>query len=300
MTGRPARAALALLAAVALAAAAPRALAEDLEDTLRSRWLGAWVLTAVETYSACDGGFSNNEVNGSRVTSRADLRFAAGELARVDKLNLKGSRVDVYLVLAEPLLVARRDGPFELFDERTCKVQLLVDVASKEIRAGNLAAVEAAIAQAVAAFGSREAAQGAPGWNRRVREPLPADYAETLARYETWRAEQVNVRLAETRERAIDEADRVVDRLDDDPRYLEGFAAGVEAMRYASAPSCDSLAASAPALAERDAPRERRGDAAEQRAWRKGYRDGQLLAHNLAVARAVRHCFLAPPTAPPA
>ena len=282
------------LAAVALAAALS-AVAEDLEDTLRSRWLGAWVVTGVEAYSGCDGTFANNDVNGTRVTSKAGLAFAPGELARIDKVNLKGSRVDVYLVLAEPLLLARQEGPFTLYDERTCKVQLLIDVAGKEIRAGNLAAVEAAIAQAVTSFPTRDQALSSPAWNRRVREPLPDDYPETLARYETWRAEQVNVRLAEVREQAIDEADRIVDRLDDDPQYLAGFAAGVEALRYWSPPSCDSIVASAPTFAERESPREHRADTAEQRSWRRGYRDGQILAFNVAIARAVRGCFLVPP-----
>jgi hypothetical protein len=287
------------LAAVALAAAVPAA-AGDLEEALRSRWLGAWVVTGIETYSSCDGSFANNDVIGARATSRAALGFAAGELARVDKLNLKGSRVDVYLVIAEPLRIARQEGPFTLYDERTCKVQLLIDAPGKEIRAGNLAAVEAAITRAVTAFPTREQAQASEAWNRRVREPLPDGYADTLARYEVWRAEQVNVRLAEAREAAIDEADRVVDRLDDDPRFLEGFGAGVAAVRYATPPSCEAMAASAPAFVEREAPREHRGDTAEQRAWRRGFRDGQLLAFNVAVARAIGACFLAPPPPPPA
>lgn len=285
-----------LVAAAALAFAAPVA-AEDLEDTLRSRWLGAWVVTNVETYSNCDGAFANNDVNGARVTSKAALRFAAGELARIDKVNLKGSRVDVYLNIAEPLLSARQAGPFTLFDERTCKVQLLIDAASKDIRAGNLAAVEAAIAQAVSSFPSREQALLSPAWNRRVREPLPADYPETLARYEVWRVEQLNARLAEAREQAIDEADRIVDHIDDDPHYLAGLAAGVEALRYWSPPSCESIANATFGSAERQAPREHRGETGEQRSWQRGFRDGQALAYNVSVARAIRGCFLLPPPA---
>jgi len=288
-----------LLAAAAAAAAAPAVLADDFEDALRSRLLGAWVLTNLETYSACDGAFSNNEVIGARATSRADLGLAAGELARIDKINLKSSRVDVYLVVAEPLRVARQEGPFTLLDDRPCKVQLLIDVPAREVRSGNLAAVEAAIASAVTVFPSRETAQMSEAWNRRVREPLPDDYPETLARYEAWRAEQVNARLAATRERSIDEADRIVDRLDDDPQYLAGLAAGAEALRYWSPPSCDSLGASEPSFAEREAPREHRGDDAGQRSWRRGYRDGQTLAFHLAIARAVGGCFLVPPPPPP-
>ena len=282
------------LAAMLLAVVAPAA-ASDLEDTLRGRWLGAWVLTGVEAYSACDGAYTNNDVVGTRVTSRGSFRFAAGELARVDKLSLKTSRVDLYLSVAEPLLAQRQEGQFTLFDERSCRVQLLVDIAGKDVRAGNLDAINAAIARAVSDLASREAALESPAWNRRVREPLPADYPETLARYEVWRAEQVNARVAEVRERAIDEADRIVDRLDDEPAYLEGLAAGVAAVRHASPPSCEAIATGSPAFIDRQAPRERRGDAPEQRAWRQGYLDGQALVFNLALARAAGGCFLVPP-----
>ena len=44
--------------------------------------------------------------------------FAQGELAKVDKINLKRARIDLYLSLGEPVLASHMDGPFELYDEK--------------------------------------------------------------------------------------------------------------------------------------------------------------------------------------
>ncbi len=279
----------------ALAAAARPAAAEDLEEALRARWTGTWVIARTETYSDCDSFYANNDVSGARVASHAGLGFAAGELARADKLTLKRSRVDVYLTVAAPLRTAHQEGPFTLYEERTCKVQLLIDVAHDDIRAGRVDVVESAIAQVLTRFATREEAQAAPAWNRRVAEPLPADYQDTLARYQAWKVEQVNAQLASAREEAIAEAARVVEHIDDDPGYLDGFAKGAGAMHYWSPPSCESIASASFSGAERREPREHRGDEAQQRSWRRGYRDGQALAYNLAIARAIQKCFLPPP-----
>ncbi len=287
-------AAAATLALAALAAAAPVA-AEDLEDALRARWLGAWVVTKVETYSDCDSMYANNDINGTRVASRAGLGFAVGELAHVDKVNVKSSRVDVYITVTAPLRTPHQEGPFTLFDERTCKIQLLIDAAGKDIRAGNLEPVDAAIAQALEKFATRAEAEVSPAWNRRALEPLPADYPETLARYQAWKVEQVNAQLAAVREEAIDEAARVAQHVDDDPGYLAGFAKGTEEARYWSPGSCESIASASFAGFERREPKDHRGDEPAHRSWRRGYHDGQVLAYNLVLARAVKGCFLPPP-----
>ena len=284
--------------AAPLVAAAP-APADDLGAALRARWVGAWALTRVETYSDCDSMYANNEITGTRVTSRAGMGFAAGELARVDKLTVKSSRVDVYVTVAAVLRISHQEGPFTLYDERTCKLQLMVDAAGKDIRAGNLAPVDAAVAQVVSKFGTREEAQAAPEWNRRVVEPLPADYAETLASYQAWKVEQANAQLASIREEAIAEASRVAEHIDDDPGYLAGFAKGAEEARYWSPGSCESIASASFAGFERRESKEHRGDEPAHRSWRRGYHDGQVLAYNLALARAAKGCFLPPPPAPP-
>ena len=67
-------------------------------------------------------------LNPGGVTSKASRRFEPGELGKVDKVKVKRSRVDLLLTLDQPVLASRLDGPFELFDERPCKVQLIFEM----------------------------------------------------------------------------------------------------------------------------------------------------------------------------
>src|SRR5574341_1026729 len=90
---------------LALPAVLAPALAGGLADSLESRWRGAWVLTSVDTYSDCAGTHTNNRVNGALVQSKGKLRFLPGELAQVQKIDLKRSRVDLLLNLPQPLLL---------------------------------------------------------------------------------------------------------------------------------------------------------------------------------------------------
>ena len=66
---------------LAMAAAGP-AFGSDLERRLESRWRGAWVVTAVDTYSDCSGTHTNNDVSGTLVNSRGRFRFRPGEQPR--------------------------------------------------------------------------------------------------------------------------------------------------------------------------------------------------------------------------
>src|SRR5437867_2512926 len=85
--------------------------ASELERTLESRWRGAWVLTAVDTFSDCAGTHTNNRVNGTLVSSRGRIRFRPGEVAQVGRVDLKRSRLDILVGVPEPILVSFRDGP---------------------------------------------------------------------------------------------------------------------------------------------------------------------------------------------
>jgi hypothetical protein len=267
----------------------------DLERDLEARLKGAWAVTAVEVFSGCGGAYTNNSVTGGGVSSRADRRFEPGELVKVDKLSVKRSEVHFFLSLAEPVLVGRVDGPFELFDERSCRVQLMLELGRPTIAAGDAAAVFARLEEVLEVFPSLEAARGAERWNGRRREPYPDDYQETLARYAVWQAEQVNVAVAARSDQALGDAIRGVDRVRSEPAYLDGFAAGVEAARSWSERSCDTLVSVTFGGAERQPPREKGGD----RAWCQGYRDGQELTFNLLLADRLRGCFVPVPPLPP-
>lgn len=271
--------------------------AEDLESALERTYRGAWVLTRVEVWSDCSGFFTNNDIAGTRVSSRGDRRFEPGELARIDKLSLKSERLELYAVVDEPVLVPRRDGPFTLLDERTCKAELRVALPREVVRAGDPGPIFGLVEDVLATFDSREAARHASAWNQRVREPYPPDYDRTLARYEVWKVEQANARIAEVQAASLEEASRIAARVEDDPDYLRGFAAGTQAMRSWSPPSCSSLASSSFYAAERGAPSPPRGTN-DTRAFQRGFKDGQALVFHLELARRARSCFQPPPPLP--
>ena len=81
-----------LVAVLALPALLAPSFAGDLERSIESRWRGAWVLTTVDTYSDCAGTYTNNHVNGKLVQGKGRFRFRPGELAQVQKIDLKRSR----------------------------------------------------------------------------------------------------------------------------------------------------------------------------------------------------------------
>ena len=160
----------------------------DPEGELSARWQGGTVLVRLPIASSCDGFFNDNDVVGSRVDSKARHRFEAGEVARVDRINVKRNRVDVQLELSEGVLEEVQDGPFTLYDAKVCKVQLKVPVPDRS----DGAAVDRRLAELLERVGSVREAEASPGWNGRRRASYPPDYEETLAAHAAWKAAQVN------------------------------------------------------------------------------------------------------------
>lgn len=283
-----------LVALACLLAAAASANA-DFEDDVERAWVGAWVVARVETSSDCLGAYNNNEVRGRLASSKGSRRFAEGELARVDKVNVKSGRVDLYLSVAEPVLVPSTDGPFTLFDERSCRIQLMVDVPREAIKGRRMDDVDAALLEVVERHESETAARRSRAWNGRERDPYPRDYEEILVRHAAWKAEEVNRALASSRMAALDAASQALERVTEDPDYLAGFSAGVDAQRSRSTPSCSDLAGVRFESGEQRPPSNRRGSSPNERAFQRGFRDGQLLAWGTRVARAVEGCFVVMP-----
>lgn len=284
---------LTLLAGLGVLLAATTAVA-DLEGDLERIYKGAWVLTRVEIRSDCSGFFTNNDVNGTRVSSKGDYLFDAGELGRIEKLSLKSDRLELYVLVDEPRLMARREGPFTLYDERACKAEVRVALPREAMRASEAGPVNALVEDVVTTFDTREAGRHAAAWNQRVREPYPPDYEETLARYAAWKVEQENARIAEVQNAALDEASRITARVTDEPDYLRGFAAGVDALRNWSPPTCSFFASTSFFSVERGAPTPPRG-VTDAKAFARGYKDGQALVFHLEIARRARGCFQPPP-----
>ncbi|MCH7665444.1 MAG: hypothetical protein IH936_05905 [Acidobacteria bacterium] len=102
--------------------------------------------------------------------------------------------------------------------------------------------------------------------------------------------EYLNAEVAAKIEDAVGGAARLVDRLDDDPGYLDGFASGVDRARSSHFDrSCERL------LSMSLSSFVKSGSGNHERAFLDGYREGQELVFYLERARHLRRCFLPPP-----
>lgn len=279
----------------ALALAGAAAAADDLEDRLSYRWNGAWVVLTTGVRSDCGPNYTNNRVEGGRLAGNGTVAFGAGELAQVHKVDVRRSRVDLLLDLEERFLLPHRDGPFTLYDDSHCRVELLFDVPRSMVRNDDAEGIEARFAQVLERHDRLEEARESARWNRRRREPFPADYEETLARYQVWKAEQVNGAVQARLDRAIEDAAAVGRSIRSDPAYLDGFAVGAEDARDAYIDSgCEWLVDASFYSFKRSPP----GGRDRPRAWRDGYEDGQLLIFSLELARRLPACFVPVPPPP--
>lgn len=272
----------------AIAAASP-ATASELGDQLDRQLKGGWGVLEVEVYSACGGTYSDNEVGAAGVASKAPNRFAAGELVKVDNVKVKRQRVDLMLTLDAPLRVSRMDGPFKLFDQRSCRVQLMVFVPREMVKTADLEGLLSEVEKHLTLYASRDEALLSTDWNGREMEPLPDDYQETLQRHAVWTAEQTNAAVREGIDHALSQAAEVADDIDDDADYLAGFAAGAEEMSGFSLTSCDSLVSVSFTTYLKSPPGK------QTRSYKSGWDDGQELVFNVMVADRLRSCLVPVP-----
>ncbi len=253
------------------------------EAALNQHWGGAWALTKAETSSDCADRYTDNEVRDGRITSKGAHRFAPGELVRVARIDVHRKQIEVFLDVAEALLVSHRDGPFTLFDERRCKIELEIRLPSS---GRTDAVINAAIEAVLDRFGASGEALASDSWNGREREPYPEDYEATLAEYEVWKLEQVNSAVAERIEDSIDEARRILDRLDDDAVFLAGFAEGIEdARRRTWRRDCEDL------IDLRESSFSERPPSGHSDDWDEGFDEGQELVFHVELADRLHDCF---------
>lgn len=276
---RPLLLVLLLLSTPALAHAA------GLEETLNARWRGGFVVVRVPISSNCDGFYNDNTVAGDRTDSKARRRLEAGELARVERIAVKRGRLDVFLDIAEGVLQERRDGPFTLYEPKTCKIQLRVPVANR----GDAAVVEARLGDLLELHETARKAEESSAWNGRRREPFPEDYDRTLAAYESYKAERRNTAVQELMDEAAEESSRITSRMRSNPEYMEGFSEGVKEVRNHSYGNCESL------LSNSFSPDTRSGQSSN---WDRGYEDGQRLTYNGELFRRLKNCFVPVPPVP--
>ena len=266
--------------------------ASDLGDRLKRELKGGWGVLELEVYSACGGTYSDNEVGAAGVASKAPHRFAAGELVKIDNVKVKRQRVDLMLTLGAPLRVSRMDGPYELYDQRSCRVQLMVYVPRELVKSADLEGLLTEVKKHLTLHATRDNAELSGDWNGRETEPFPDDYEETLHRHAVWKAEQTNAAVHDGIDHALSEAAEAVEDLDDDADYLAGFGEGSEEMGGFSVTSCDSLLSVSFTSYRKNAP------ADKSRGWKDGWNDGQQLVFHVLLADRLRSC-LVPVPAPP-
>jgi hypothetical protein len=265
------------------------AFASELGDRLDRELKGGWGVLDVEVYSGCSGTYSDNEVGAAGVASKAPHHFAAGELVKIDNVKVKKQRVDLMLTLDAPIRVSRMDGPFELYEQRQCRVQLMVFVPRELVKSANVEGLLAEVKHHITLYPSHDAAQMSDNWNGREMEPFPDDYEETLQRHAAWKAEQTNAAVRKGIDRAISKAAEVADDIDDDEDYLAGFSAGAEKMTDFSVTSCSSLLSASFTTYRRNAPADR------TRAFEDGWDDGQKLVFHVLLADRLRTCLVPVP-----
>jgi len=281
--------ALRLLMILGAMVAASASAASELGDRLDRELKGGWGVLDVEVYSGCSGTYSDNQVGTAGVASKAPHRFAAGELVKIDNLKVKKQRVDLMLTLAAPIRVSHMDGPFELYDQRQCRVQLMVFVPRELVKSAKVEELLAEVQRHITLYPSHDDAQMSDRWNGREKEPFPEGYEETLQRHAAWKAEQTNAAVRQGIDHALSEAAEVVDDIDDDEDYLAGFAAGAEKMADFSLTSCSSLLNASLTTYRRSPPADSTG------AFKDGWEDGQKLVFHVLLADRLRSCLVPVP-----
>lgn len=246
-------------------------------DELRAELVGRFGLTRAPLASDCAATPTRSKVVSGRPTGAGLRSFATGELVRVAEVRaglLSGLEIELEVV--EPALVSWRDGPFEVFDQRRCRIELDFEV-PREVRKDKTRAL-AAIAAVVETFDDERAAKAA-GWNGRRVEPYPEGWEETRREYEAWRVARRNEQVRAKTEEVLAAADQVLRYMKNDADYLASFGAGARARTSDSWSSCEAMLAATFSAS---------GSGGEDYA---GWADGQKVAWAARLARALQECY---------
>ncbi len=280
--------------ALALFATAMPVDAGSFENAVRARWRGAWIVTEIETYSSCAGNYFNNDVSGQFVAARSGRPFEPGELAKVDKLQVNRKKVELMITIAGMNLLPRQDGPFTLYDRRTCRIELEVAIPRDVIKSKNVEEVDRLLATVAQRFSTREAALDSSDWNGREADEYPEDYDRTLAMHAVWVAEETNLAIDRQLDKTLLTANELAREVDDHPVYLAGFAEGARRMREWRVRDCGRLVGSTAVTFRIKAPEEFR----ENETWCAGFHDGQALVYSLAILSRLPACYVEVPELP--
>ncbi|MEO7793646.1 MAG: hypothetical protein ABIV06_02645 [Thermoanaerobaculia bacterium] len=251
----------------------------DVEAGLRGELVGRYALAKGVLVSECTDHFTDMKVVGGRLAGGTGIQFEAGELVRIDNVKVGAmAGLDVNVTLVEPYLVSFPDGPFQVYDERRCRVQLNFEVA-RDVRK-DVRKAATAVASVLDLYDDAGAAKQA-GWNERKVEPYPKGWEKTKREYEAWKLTQVNAAVRAKTTYVLDEAGRILNYMGSDDDYLWSFAAGARA-RSDSWSSCEAML---------DASFYSTGSGGKSS---RGWADGQHVAWANHLAHALQSCFIEP------
>jgi hypothetical protein len=282
---------VAVLTCAALLALGTPAVASRTEDELRTAWVGRRVVLRAAAISNCDERYTNNRMRATQPSSGGRHRLDPGELGRVENLHLQRARIDVLITLLEPLRVEFRDGPFQLYEQLECRVELEVPAPREAVRQGAIDRLDDLLRGLLELDNDPLPAEESPIWNRRQVEPLPADHAERLADYRAWKQEQLYLALRGRLAEALDRAADIAARVDRSVPYARGLVFGArefEPERIFSA-ACEELPNKRFSSSWSKAPEELEGR--DERHWKDGLEDGQRLRFEIALARRLERCL---------
>jgi hypothetical protein len=249
----------------------------DVEAGLRGELVGRYALVKGALVSECTDHFTDMKVVGGRLTGGVGVRFEGGELVKIDNVSAGAlSGLDVNLTVLEPYLVSFADGPFQVYDERRCRVQLNFEV-GRDVRK-DLAKALAAVRAVLELYDDAGAARRA-GWNKRKVEPYPKEWEKTRKEYEAWKLTQVNEAVRAKTAFVLEEAGRVLTYMPGDDDYLVSFAAGAR-QRSDSWNDCEAML---------DATFYSSGSGGKSS---RGWIDGQHVAWANHLAHALQSCYL--------
>jgi len=256
----------------------------DLQDDLNARWRGAWVVVKGDIASNCNGLTTDNRISGDLSSASGRFSFRPGEIARVEKVDAKRDRVDVILGLKENVLIAYQDGPFTLYREGACRVELEIMLGARTKDVG-LAGVESRFDTWFERHARLDDALASPAYNRRVREDYPEDYAETLIAYENWKIDRHNKLVTDRIAASAEETRLLLAQVVSDDQFGAGLAKGIAAMRPAVVDDCSRLLSSSVGTfgKKAEAPNEK---------WAEGYKTGQALAYHIELGRRLGKCYM--------
>jgi hypothetical protein len=276
---------------IALLALAGPVVAARPEEELRAAWVGHWVVLRTAALSNCDERYTNNRMRGPQPSSGGRHRFDPGEMGRLNNLHLQRARIDLLVTLLEPLRVELRDGPFQLYEQLECRVELEVPAPREAVRQGATDQLDGLIQAVLERHEAGAAADASPIWNRRRVEPLPDDHEERLAAYHAWKQEQLYIALRGRLAEALDRAADITSDGDRSVAYAEGLLLGMRELERHSFYSTDCVDLPGEQIHPgwRKAPEEL--DKRDARDWRDGFEDGQRLRFEVALARRIERCL---------